>query len=165
MGFMKIQYVRWKEMLCLYNTLSYQDEHRLSYKMFEWDQRSGNKGWAGDIRKIYKRDFPQLKTGEWFDLEFLDLYSRGQTHDDFWQKRQSKWKLRSYIEFEDISSPLTLVKSGLHWYTRSVVAKLVCGILPLELETGRYQNVLRENRTCRVCGPNVVETAQAQSPQ
>ena len=37
------------------------------------------------------------------------------------------------------------------------MSKLFCGILPLEVETGRYQGVKRENRLCRVCEREIVE--------
>ena len=51
------------------------------------------KGWAGYIKKIYTElDFPQLKQGEWCDLDFLSMYSSGQTHDDWWGEAQSKPK-------------------------------------------------------------------------
>ena len=55
----------------------YQEEHRLSRKVYEWDQSLGYKGWAGDIRKIYNKfDFPQLKPGKWRDLDFLYVAER-----------------------------------------------------------------------------------------
>ena len=38
------------------------------------------------------------------------------------------------------------------------MSKFLCGILPLELETGRYQGVPEEERYCRVCGSGEVET-------
>ena len=34
----------------------------------------------------------------------------------------------------------------------------MCGILPLEVEVGRFQGVKRELRLCRVCGKKAVET-------
>ena len=95
-------------------------------KVVEWDQSLVTKVWAGYITKIYnKLDFSQLKTAEQCDFEFMDMYLRGQTHDNWWQEVQSKPKLRSYIEFQDNSSLLTLAKAGLPRYTRSVVAKLI----------------------------------------
>ena len=38
------------------------------------------------------------------------------------------------------------------------MAKLMCGILPLETETGRYQGVPLEGRTCRMCGLDIMST-------
>ncbi len=38
---------------------------------------------------------------------------------------------------------------------RSVLAKLRCGILPLEIETGRWKNVDAGNRLCELCHTDV----------
>ena len=50
-----------------------------------------------------------------------------------------------------------MVKTYLTYWQRSLVAKLLCRILPLELETGRYQDVDENDRTYRVCGTEAVE--------
>ncbi len=34
---------------------------------------------------------------------------------------------------------------------------LLCGILPLEVEVGRFQRISREDRLCRVCGKHTTE--------
>ena len=50
-----------------------------------------------------------------------------------------------------------MVKLGMTRQQRSLISKLFCGILPLEVETGRYQGVKRELRYCRVCESGAVE--------
>ena len=40
-------------------------------------------------------------------------------------------------------------------YQRSVFAQFRCGILPLEIEVGRYQDISLPERTCQVCGQAV----------
>ena len=40
---------------------------------------------------------------------------------------------------------------------RSLLAKFRGGVLPLHVETGRWQNTPWENRICRVCNQNCVE--------
>ena len=37
------------------------------------------------------------------------------------------------------------------------VARFLCGILPLEIETGRYTRVKRELRFCKICEGGVLE--------
>ena len=85
-----------------------------------------------------KFELRHLQMDEWADLDFSEIYTKGHTHDDLWQEAQ----LRSYIEFKDTTSPLTLM---------SVMAKLVCGILPLKIEVEDIK------WTCRVYGLDAVE--------
>jgi hypothetical protein len=42
-------------------------------------------------------------------------------------------------------------------YNRSTLAKLRCGSLPLNIETGRYNKVPLELRTCILCDANKIE--------
>ena len=41
--------------------------------------------------------------------------------------------------------------------SRSNIAKLRSGTLPLNIELGRYTNVPKEQRTCKMCNYNVIE--------
>lgn len=43
------------------------------------------------------------------------------------------------------------------YYTRSLLAKLRLGVLPLELEKGRRVGLDRDNRFCKICKNNVIE--------
>ena len=40
---------------------------------------------------------------------------------------------------------------------RSLVVRILSGILPLEVETGRFKDKLRQTRLCRVCNEDKVE--------
>ncbi len=41
---------------------------------------------------------------------------------------------------------------------RSAFAKFRCGVAPLRLETGRYENIALDARLCTFCNANTVET-------
>ena len=69
----------------------------------------------------------------------------------WWEEAERKSKLCSYINFKDRDNPTTLVCSNLKRYNHSLLAKLMCGILPLEVEAGRYMNVKKELHFCTVC--------------
>ena len=63
-------------------------------------------------------------------------------------------KLDTYVKIKDFTEIGTLVKANLYRSHRSLVARLLCGILPLEVETGRFAHnkVEREFRYCKLCG-------------
>ena len=65
-----------------------------------------------------------------------------------------KPKLDCFNETVDRANVCNLVKGNLKRRPRSLTSKLLCGILPLEVETGRYKKgkkVDREFRYCKVC--------------
>ena len=50
------------------------------------------------------------------------------------------------------------VNMNLNKYVRSVIAQFRAGSLPIEIELGRYQRIPRENRICKQCQNNCVES-------
>ena len=58
---------------------------------------------------------------------------------------------RTYIQFKSEIDTKEYVLSFLPKGCRSVYAKLRCGILPLRIETGRYDGVALENSSCEFC--------------
>ena len=45
-------------------------------------------------------------------------------------------------------------------YKRAAFTKLRCGVLPLEIETGRYSNVKYDERLCKLCNKGKVENEE-----
>ncbi len=70
---------------------------------------------------------------------------------------QSKPKLRTYKTFKSKLIPEDYVLRLMSRFHRSTFAKFRCGILPLNLEVGRYRGISIENRICPLC-KNGVET-------
>ena len=69
---------------------------------------------------------------------------------------QNKPKLRTYIRFKTEFSTENHIKYRSK-YARSLMSQLRCGVLPLEIETGRYRGIKAEERICRLCELNQVE--------
>ncbi len=67
-----------------------------------------------------------------------------------------KPKLRTYVTFKDTYEvePYTLWFIIENW---SYLAQYRCGILPLEIETGKWQNKPVEERIYKVCESGEVE--------
>ncbi len=66
-------------------------------------------------------------------------------------------KLKYYVEFKDRDDPTIIVCTNLSRMQRSLLAKLSCGRLPLQVEIGRFTNVDRIERICAICNTGVVE--------
>ena len=69
----------------------------------------------------------------------------------------SKPKLRTYVIFKDIYQPEPYVMSFMNRKRRSILAQLRCGILPLQLEVGRWHNKDECDRLCLLCDDGEVE--------
>ena len=77
-------------------------------------------------------------------------------------------KLRTYIKYKDIYEPETYITKCMSRRRRSLMSQFRTGILPLEIETGRYvpiyDKVLKKNRKrtseeriCKYCNLNDIE--------
>ena len=70
---------------------------------------------------------------------------------------QNKPKLRFYSKFKSDYEPEVYIKMNLDKNERSLLAQLRLGILPLHIETGRYNQTAVEDRLCNICNSNEVE--------
>ena len=69
-----------------------------------------------------------------------------------------KPKLRTFKIIQDFNQPKTLVEANLTRFQRSLITQLKFGILPLKLETDRYQGIPEDQRLCQLCTLGAVET-------
>ena len=75
-----------------------------------------------------------------------------------WQSEaHRKPKLRTFVQIHDFDSNQLLVKSGLARYQRSLLSQLKFGILPLKIETDRYQGIPPDRQICKLCALNTPE--------
>ena len=79
------------------------------------------------------------------------------SQERWWNDARTEPKLCTYVLIKDLSSPDILVKANLKRGICSLLAKLVSGILPLEVETGRYTSTPRDQRLCKICNLNLIE--------
>ena len=70
---------------------------------------------------------------------------------------ESKPKLRTYMLFKSELSTQDYIKFHSNKRHRSILGQFILGILPLEIETGRFSNVPHAERTCKFCDTDKVE--------
>jgi len=74
---------------------------------------------------------------------------------DWRENLQRKPKLRTYLLFKNNFEAENYVKYCLNRQNRSIMAQFRLGILPLNLETGRFRNIPLNERFCDTCATNV----------
>ena len=76
-----------------------------------------------------------------------------------WKAAMSKKpKLRFYRLFKTTLAVENYVKFNLTPSQRSITAQLRSGVLPINIETGRFRNIALENRLCTICNSGEIES-------
>ena len=88
-----------------------------------------------------------------FENVSFDIYKR-KWHDDLMLNERSK--LRTYRLFKNDYVKEEYLSVNMPGKYKCSFAKLRCGVAPLKIETGRYEGVSIENRTCfnNICNVN-----------
>ena len=145
-------------MIRYWNRMVQMDNNRLTKKVFLYEVLKKGK-WAKYLEKI----FDELgETNAFVDQSVLVVNDCGNViaehHERNWAKLvQQKPKLRLHASVKPSYQVEQYVLFNLEKHQRSVLAQLRCGILPLEVELGRFKNVKLEERLCKLCQLNKVE--------
>ncbi len=70
---------------------------------------------------------------------------------------QNVSKLSTYIKFKCCYGKDPYACTVYNRGHRAILAKFRSGILPLSIETGRFQNIPREFKLCTMCNDNVIQ--------
>ncbi len=146
-------------MFRLYNRICMMSRDRLPRKILEWDYRCGAKGWLKDLLTVCNETNipPPTELKFIYDMEPIQVKFLRQCREEWKSATEEMTKLDTYREVKDFADIGTLVKANLPRNERSLVARLLCGILPLEIETGRFRDAKRQTRNCKVCLENKIE--------
>ncbi len=150
--------IRWMEMLRYHNRVLQLDADRLPRKNYNFDLQSGKDTWIAEICEIAKTLHLPLPTDNvLYDLDVVQQAILKCSKDLWWSEVEEKPKLRTYVLFRDRNDLNLLVRSNLPRYQRSLLSRFACGILPLEVEKGRYVRKNRDERVCKTCDVQVTE--------
>ena len=149
-------------LLKYWNRLCNLDDSRITKKIFNWDRRfCNNRGtWSYCVKHL----FSEIDCEDLFhsvapcDIDhaqsiIIDVCDTG----DWDIGRYKSQKLRYYNLYKYDKSPEEYLYFNISKYQRSLFAQFRCGILPLEIEVGRYRDIPLENRLCQVCKTDIIE--------
>ena len=148
------------EMIRLWNRLQRLDDSRLTKKVFKWDKRLCKKNWANDIRNIC------IETDLMVNFESNLYINPNLLRDRLSSLFTTEWerevcivpKLRFYNIFKNNYETEFYVSKICNRSVRSLIAQLRLGIMPLCIETGRYQDIPIEYRFCTYCNQDSIES-------
>ena len=162
MGWMSCEHRQHLSILRLWNRILKLPDDRLTKKIFIDDYylaQSGHRNWCWNVFKILEKtnlesSFYEREPVDIEDVkdQFLNIQNRA------WKKAlPKKPKLRTYCTFKEDLSVENYVKYNLTPSERSAMAQLRFGILPLNIETGRFRNQPVQDRLCTLCEFNEIE--------
>ena len=142
-----------------WNRLTNMSDSRLPKIIFSWDKSCKGQTWTSHLKKVLN-EIKQVHVIESMSPVSIDLckteFFQVQCND--WKDELSKKpKLRTYITFKQTLETEPYIKSFMNRKHRSYLSQYRCGILPLEIETGRWINKPLENRICQLCNNGCIE--------
>ena len=159
MGWYSLEVYRKVHAFRLWNRFIEMPDNRITKKIFRWDYNQCCKNWSSDVRRI----LCELDLKEIFDDMHIctlnDLSDALKEEFEFaWEEKVTeKVKLRTYNIFKEKFGQETYLKLNLDRSDRSFLSQFRLGILPLHVETGRFNRTAYLDRKCKFCNQDAVE--------
>ena len=159
-GWIPSQYRHWVNKIRYWNRLLLFDDDRITKCAFNMDYSRCTNNWCSDIKDIFteldllhfyeNKSIVDIKTVE---KAVRDYYSR-----IWYDSVRTVPKLRTYANFKRNFDQEHYLKLNLSKNERSMLTQFRVGILPIRLETGRYVGESIEDRICKLCNHETVES-------
>lgn len=152
-------------MLRFWKRLIFMNNNRLTKRIFLYDFAKRKSNWSKDMKQV----FCEMQKNENFNdmtifgsrNNFLHVAEEAliNNYKSKWQNEiGSQTRLYIYKDIKESFTCETYVKMNLPKHLRSVLCQFRSGILPLEIQVGRFYGINRENRFCKQCLDGIVET-------
>ena len=159
LGWLSSKTRRKLNMIRYWNRLIQMDNSRLTKRIFLWDYRLNSNNWSSEISQILD-EYSLL--GEFENQNFINrdiLQKRAlEVEEQAWRSKcENSPKLRTYITFKEKLVKENYIACNLSRLERSYLAQIRLGILPLNIEVGRFKGIKLEDRICELCADNKIE--------
>ena len=121
-----------------------------------------NNPWIGKLNEILERVDHEANMIDMvpIDLKAVKIKIEDNWHQTWRYMANDKPKLRTYMKWKECPAPELCMTNKLPKYHRSLITKLALGVLPIRIETGRYEKLLLKDRICPSCKGNTIETEE-----
>ena len=146
--------------------LTLMDDTRLTKRIYLWDKKFKKGNWSTDVNRILLDsnlqhlicDEPLNQMGKNDILKAIETRLWNKQDEQWHREVEAQSKLRFYRIFKDELKVEKFVTINLPVSHRSILSQLRYGVLPLHVETGRFHNMPVQERICKFCNANEVET-------
>ena len=117
--------------------------------------------WSSDIKKV----LCDIERPQWFDPEGQFRLPLQEAEGCIVHLMNNVWKnditvkpkLRTYVKIKNNCLAENYLDLNITRHRRSLIAQIRLGILPLEIEVGRFRGIAVDQRLCKCCNNNVTE--------
>ncbi len=160
MGWIQFKFSCWLYLCWTWNRYIDMDNDRLNKKIFMADYYSDTVSWCTVFYEIcINLDLQeQYENLEPIDLDIFRKKLEQHAENQWKITMLSKPKLRTYKLFKSSLTPEKYCVYHTSRAKRSVFAQFRCGILPLNIEVGRFRGLKESERLCIFCDQNAIES-------
>lgn len=153
LGWIPIKFSQYTCMINFWNRLVQCPQNRLLYKVFLWDFENCNNNWCGEVKRIFEElDMLHIfENKEPCNLDDIKIKFTNMYKEHWESILPDQIKLRTYNKYKTSHGPDKYLKLNLSRLERSLVAQFRLGILPLNIEAGRFRRLKLEDRICPIC--------------
>jgi hypothetical protein len=158
-GWLPCIYRRWGSMLRLWNRLVNMEPNRLCRKVFTYDYTVCTNNWCSELKVVMSNLGFNANFNNRTAVSLTLLQDTIKTwYNNIWSRDiQNVPKLRTYRLFKNNCECEDYVTLNLKRNERAILSQFRCGILPLRIETGRFNGEAPDERLCRFCTMGAVE--------
>ncbi len=159
MGWVSSSTRRKTNMVRFFNRITLMPDNRLPRKIFQWDMKCKGKTWVSYLRSVLSEINQVESIDSMVPVSIVLCKTKfHQIMSDTWKiEALKKPKLRTYLTFKENNETEPYVQKFMSRKHRSYLAQFRCGILPLDIETGRWVNKPVESRLCQLCSNGDIE--------
>lgn len=160
MGWITPEFKYYLAMFRYWNRLINMDSSRLTRRMFEYNmQYFTESNWCGKMNNVFSKIGlnDHFISGTEVNLNSVKNKLIDQMNIEWQTNVPMKPKLRTYSFIKSYIEPEPYVTEFIPKFKRSLLAQLRIGILPLNIEIGRYYRVDLDDRVCTLCNMNEIE--------
>lgn len=141
------------KMLQFWNRLVKMRDTRLTKKVFRWEYSNGRHNWCSEVLDIFRKLNLEFIYENFMmcDIRRAEEQLRDLENTEWKESVLHKPKLRLYRQIKDSKGPDYFTKINLTRMERSLLSQFRLGILPIEIETGRYRQKPVDERKCPFC--------------
>ncbi len=135
------------------------ENNRVNKKVFLWDKALSKENWNTGLKSILS-DLElenHWANNSVIPLELAKMRIQNRLERDWQHHCSTKDKLRTYRTFKADMNTAVHLNCNLPKFQRSLISQLRLGILPINIETGRYTGIPEGDSICEMCSQNRVE--------
>jgi hypothetical protein len=158
-GWTRCKYLQWIKVFNFWNRMVTMKDSRMCRQIFEIDVDLCKNNWSSDVKRMFE------EINLLYIFESKSVCDINEVKERLMEKNaehnmnllENSEKLRTYRQFKHDNVQEPYLQLNMEIFERCLLARLRLGVLPLRVETGRYNREELHNRLCKLCKSQEIE--------